>query len=49
MEQSPSWEADSHSASQKIAQRLWNSKVYFRVHKSPTLVSVLSKEWKKKI
>jgi len=31
MEQSPSWEANSHSASQQIPCLLWNRKVRYRV------------------
>jgi hypothetical protein len=34
MEQSPSWEADSHSASEEVIHLLWNVKIYYRVHKS---------------
>jgi hypothetical protein len=42
MEQSPSWEANSHSANQEIPCLLWNPKVHYRVDKDPPLVPVLS-------
>jgi hypothetical protein len=44
MEQSPSWEADSHSASQEIPLLLWSLKVLYRVYKSSSPVPILSHE-----
>jgi len=41
MEQS-SWEANSHSATQEISQLSWNPKVHYHVHKSLTLIPILT-------
>jgi hypothetical protein len=42
MEQSPSWEADSYSASQEIPRLSLNPNVYCRFRKIPPLVPILS-------
>jgi len=42
MEQRSSWEANSHSDRQKTPRLSRNPKVYYRVNKSPPLVSVIN-------
>jgi hypothetical protein len=42
MEQRPSWEANSFSASQEIPRILWNPEVHYRIHNSLSPVPTLS-------
>ena len=42
MEQSPSWEANSFSASQEILSILWDSEVHYRIKKCLPPVPIMS-------
>jgi hypothetical protein len=42
MELSPSWETVSCAATYELPNILWNLKVYYPVHNSPSLVLILS-------
>lgn len=46
---SPSWKANSQSASQEILNHLWNPKIDYCIHKSLSLDPILGQKLLKKL